>query len=324
MSLFWGMLCSLALAEAQTVFSYSIPVIPVDSVTEYLAIDSLLRPENRFYFSDEEIRRTDSLLEWLDSTNLLLDEACDEWLPEHTAPREPSDVLRYIRRYNLMKKRPHPAKPQEYKEDSTYYPGMNQLFLPMVFNAHRPVLHLDRAVEEGDQSQLGYRFAPSAAEEYVSQMNTELLNELEVTLLDRVDYRVADLPEYERIDAIITSDKPIRMEKPRYEVRPTVRQMAHMKYEYNYWTLKGRVSAQMTQNYVSSNWSRGGARNLATQMSFYWKAKYDDKKKIQFDNLIDLKIGLNTTDADTLRKVAVSTDQLQMSSKLGYKAVKNW
>lgn len=324
LSMLLGMLCSLAWAEAQTPFTYSIPIIPVDSVTEYLAIDSLLRPENRFYLSQEEIRQTDSMLVWLDSMDLVMEEECLEWLPEHTAPREPSDVLRYIRRYNLMKKRPRPAAPQPYNEDSTYYPGMNQLFLPMVFNAHRPAQHLDRAMVQHPESQLGYRFAPSEAEEYVGEMTIELLNDLEVTYLDRVDYRVADLPEYERIDAIIANDKPIRIERPRYEIRPTVRQMAHMKYEYNYWTLKGRVSAQMTQNYVSSNWSSGGMRNMATQMSFYWTAKYDDKKKIQFDNLIDLKIGLNTTDADTLRKVAVSTDQLQMSSKLGYKAVKNW
>lgn len=318
-----GIICWTFPAAAQGIFAFSIPVIPSDSVEEYLAIDSLLRPENRFYLSDEEIRQTDSLMAWIDTCSREMDQSDREWLPEHTAPREPSDLLRYIRRYDLMAGRVRPAKAAPYREDSTYYPGMNPLFMPLVFKTERRRLTLHKDLSQARTKPL-YVFEPTASEKYVAEMNTELLNQLEVNYLDRIEYSSADLPEYERIDMIISSDKPIRIEQPRYEMRPTVRQMAHMDYEYNYWTVKGRFSAQMTQTYVSRNWTSGGMRNMSTLMSLYWTANYDDKKKLQFDNLIDLKIGFNTTDADTLRKVAVSTDQLQLSSKLGYKAVKNW
>ena len=63
---------------------------------------------------------------------------------------------------------------------------------------------------------------------------------------------------------------------------------------------------------------------MAGLASVYMEANYNNLKNIQFDNNVEVKIGLNTVSSDSLRNLNVSTDQVRAISKLGIKMYNNW
>lgn len=92
----------------------------------------------------------------------------------------------------------------------------------------------------------------------------------------------------------------------------------------NFWTKGGSGSLQFTQNYISSNWYKGGesSNNLLGNLLLY--SNYNDKEKIQLENSLEIKTGLNTVSSDTLNKYKVNTDLFRIYSKLGIQAASNW
>lgn len=92
----------------------------------------------------------------------------------------------------------------------------------------------------------------------------------------------------------------------------------------NFWYTSGNGSLQFTQNYISDNWYNGGESTNTALMNLQLNANYNDKQKIQFDNVFEAKIGFNTVSSDTIRQYRINTDQLRISSKLGVKATTQW
>jgi hypothetical protein len=79
----------------------------------------------------------------------------------------------------------------------------------------------------------------------------------------------------------------------------------------------------MTQNYISENWYKGGESNHALLGNLRMFANYNDKEKIEFENLLELQIGFNTVSEklDTMHTYRVNTDKLRLSSKLGLQTI---
>ncbi len=97
-----------------------------------------------------------------------------------------------------------------------------------------------------------------------------------------------------------------------------------MSYKPNWWTHGGSISLQMTQNYISSNWYKGG-ESTNTMLSYLtFKANYNDKEKIQWDNLFEAKYGITSAPSDTCHNFLVSNDLLRIYSKLGVQASNKW
>lgn len=92
----------------------------------------------------------------------------------------------------------------------------------------------------------------------------------------------------------------------------------------NFWKFSGDYSLQFLQNYISENWYRGGESNLSAVGNVTLKLNYNNKQKVKFDNTLEMKLGMQTSESDTLHTLKTSTDQLRYTGRLGLKAIKKW
>lgn len=92
----------------------------------------------------------------------------------------------------------------------------------------------------------------------------------------------------------------------------------------SFWNFSASSSLQFSQLYVSENWYKGGENNLNLQSNFTFKFNYNNQKKIQWDNTLEIKEGFNTTSSDTLRNIHMNNDLLRYTGKIGLQAISNW
>ncbi|MDR2859097.1 MAG: DUF3078 domain-containing protein [Mediterranea sp.] len=94
----------------------------------------------------------------------------------------------------------------------------------------------------------------------------------------------------------------------------------------NFWYSGGNGSFQMTQNHISKNWYKGGESNNSMIGNLQLYANYNDKEKLQIENLFEVKLGINTVSSrlDTMRIYRINTDVLRLSSKIGWQAFSKW
>ncbi|KAA6343688.1 hypothetical protein EZS27_008632 [termite gut metagenome] len=94
----------------------------------------------------------------------------------------------------------------------------------------------------------------------------------------------------------------------------------------NFWYRGGNGSFQMTQNYISKNWYKGGESNNSMIGNLQLFANYNDKEKWQIENLLEIKVGINTVSSqlDTMRIYRINSDMFRLSSKIGLQALSKW
>ena len=92
----------------------------------------------------------------------------------------------------------------------------------------------------------------------------------------------------------------------------------------NWWTVNANGSFQMSQNYISENWYKGGESTVASIATFQVTANYNDNEKVQWENMLDAKLGIASSPSDQNHDYLVNTDQLRIYSKLGLQAAKHW
>lgn len=92
----------------------------------------------------------------------------------------------------------------------------------------------------------------------------------------------------------------------------------------NFWTKAANVSLQFTQNYISSNWYKGGESNNSMLSGLDVSLNYNDQQRIQFDNRLEWKLGFVSSRSDSIHKYKPNNDLLRLTSKLGLKAISSW
>jgi len=92
----------------------------------------------------------------------------------------------------------------------------------------------------------------------------------------------------------------------------------------NFWKTSGLFELKFTQNYFSDNWYRGGNNNVTMFSKLLLEANYNDQKKLQWDNKLDLRLGFLTATSDSIHRYLSNNDKIYLFSKLGVKAVGNW
>lgn len=92
----------------------------------------------------------------------------------------------------------------------------------------------------------------------------------------------------------------------------------------NFWKIKGSSSLDLTQNYATRNWFQGKANHYNVLGIVTLEANFDNKRKIQWDNRLDLQLGFQTISDDEYKKYKPTNNLVRLNTKLGIKAAKNW
>lgn len=92
----------------------------------------------------------------------------------------------------------------------------------------------------------------------------------------------------------------------------------------NFWNFRQDYYLQLLQNFFSDNWYKGGEKNYSMLGSMTFEANYNNKQKVRFENKLEMKLGMQTNESDTLHKFRSTDDLLRLTSKLGIQASKKW
>lgn len=92
----------------------------------------------------------------------------------------------------------------------------------------------------------------------------------------------------------------------------------------NFWTFTGDYSLQLFQNYVSSNWYKGGESNYSMLGTVTLQANYNNKQRFRWDNKLEMRLGLQSSRGDTLHTLRSSEDLIRYTGKVGLQATQKW
>lgn len=92
----------------------------------------------------------------------------------------------------------------------------------------------------------------------------------------------------------------------------------------NFWSFGGDYYLQFLQNYLSDNWYQGGESNYSMMGSVTLTANYNNKQKVRWDNMLEMKFGMQTSKSDSVHSVKPTEDLLRYTGKLGLQAASRW
>ncbi len=111
---------------------------------------------------------------------------------------------------------------------------------------------------------------------------------------------------------LLSSETSFSLEKPDVE---------GVKIGRVYWIKSGEHSLQLTQNYFSPNWHKGGTSNLNINNYHVFRANYE-KDKVRFNNMFEWRLSLYNAPEDTIRDYRIGDDLLRYYGDFGLDAYK--
>ena len=114
---------------------------------------------------------------------------------------------------------------------------------------------------------------------------------------------------------LISSETSYSLEKPNIE-GVTIGRV--------YWVKKGEHSLQLSQNYFSPNWHRGGTSNLNINSNHIFNVNYQ-KDKVKFNNRLEWRLSVYNAPDDTLRNYRIGDDMIRYYADFGHDAfLRSW
>lgn len=207
---------------------------------------------------------------------------------------------------------------------------MNPMFMPLIFNSVKPnytieIKRLNRSIDSNPLQLVTDFKLKLRSSVFVNSFTKEIIRNAEIENLESIHYDQKAMPRSENLVFQLDVKKPSIWLKPNLIgsiPKPDTKSMT--KIVISPWRKLGVAKFQLTQTYVSPNWSKGGESNMAGLFTLFLEGNYSDSKNMTFENNLDLKIGMNTVSSDTLRKLNVSTDQLRAVSKFGLRMYNDW
>ena len=92
----------------------------------------------------------------------------------------------------------------------------------------------------------------------------------------------------------------------------------------NFWKFSGDYYLQFLQNYVTPNWYKGGSNNYSMLGTVTLQYNYNNKQKVKWDNKLEMKLGIQSSESDTINKFKAMEDLIRYTSSIGLQAHKNW
>ncbi len=180
----------------------------------------------------------------------------------------------------------------------------NPLFLDWVFGGGEGV---SNNLVQDDSVVVAIR---SQVREYVRATNPELYS-----------YHISELPEFKDIEG---KEKKGNKEKMMIDMNKEKLDKAEIETNIpkaSMWTRGAQFQLQGAQNYISSNWYNGGESTLAGNLYVMGYYNYNNtEKNIQWENKAEWRLGVNSTNGDSLRDYRVNDDLFHINSKFGLKA----
>lgn len=105
---------------------------------------------------------------------------------------------------------------------------------------------------------------------------------------------------------------------------PTEEQAQLFTFKPNFWKFSGDYRLQFMQTHISDNWYQSGESNLSMLGDVVLQLNYDNKGKVKFENKLEMKLGFQTSESDSVHTLKASSDLLRYTTKFGLQATKNW
>lgn len=209
---------------------------------------------------------------------------------------------------------------------------VNPLFLPLVFEKQEVTPYEKLEVEQWNNHRLTYDVDTLLPrnDKWLSLATREAgrveaaRNYVIVNCPYLVKYNLDNLPEIPKQYMIVndpTKQTITIVERP---ITP-VTELQAKPVKIKRWLFNFNSAIQISMVYISDNWYQGGQSSLSLLSDQLLSLKYNDPSgKVLFENALQWKVNLTTSEEDTVHKVRVGEDVLQLNSKFGYKAFSNW
>ncbi len=92
----------------------------------------------------------------------------------------------------------------------------------------------------------------------------------------------------------------------------------------HFWTFKGDYYLQFMQTALSSNWYKSGSNSYSMLGNVTLQYNYNNKQRLKWDNKLEMKLGFQANEADTVNRFKSSEDLLRYTGKVGLQAFKSW
>lgn len=209
---------------------------------------------------------------------------------------------------------------------------VNPLFLPLVFEKQEVTPYEKLEVEQWNNHRLTYDVDTLLPrnDKWLSLATREAgrveaaRNYVIVNCPYLVKYNLDNLPEIPKQYMIVndpTKQTITIVERP---ITP-VTELQAKPVKIKRWLFNFNSAIQFSMVYISDNWYQGGQSSLSLLSDQLLSLKYNDPSgKVLFENALQWKVNLTTSEEDTVHNVRVGEDVLQLNSKFGYKAFSNW